>query len=164
MASTKTPGVNKGYILGVSVLTFVLPFAAAITETCIYKDNPFSFGMFGKWFIFSAVGLRLLAAGIKQVKDPAFTAQQIFRIDTPAVLPIVRELGFANFCFGLVGVLSLFLPRWRIVSAFASGIYYGIAGFQHLIKKPAGINELFALVTDILIFILLLIYFITFIV
>jgi hypothetical protein len=54
----------------------------------------------------------------------------------------------------------LFLPQWRIVSAFGSGLYYGIAGFQHLVKKPAGANEKFALITDVIIFIFLLIYFI----
>jgi len=162
MVFKKASDVNKGYILAVTVLTFLLPLAAAVTESCCYRDHPFSFGLIGKWFIFSAVGLRLLAAGIKQIKDPAFTARQIFHIGTPEVLPIVRELGFANLCFGLVGVLSLFFPQWRIVSAFASGMYYGIAGLQHLLKKPEGANERFALVTDILIFMLLLIYFITF--
>jgi len=164
MAFTKTSDVNKGYILAVSVLTFLLPVAAAVTERCIYSNHAFSFGMIGKWFIFSAVGLRLLAAGLKQIKDPGFTAHQIFHIGTPEVLPIVRELGFANLCFGLVGAMSLFLPQWRIVSAFASGIYFGIAGLQHLLKKPVGINELFALVTDIFIFFLLLVYFIIFMV
>ena len=163
MTSTKTSDINKGYILAVSVLTFLLPLAATVTESCLYRDHPFSLGLIGKWFIFSAVGLRLMAAGFKQIKDPAFTARQIFHISTPEVLPIVRELGFANLCFGLVGVLSLFLPQWRIVSAFASGIYYGIAGLQHLLKKPVGANERFALATDIIIFILLLVYFITFI-
>lgn len=97
-------------------------------------------------------------AGIKQATNPAFTAREIFHIDSPDSLPIVRELGFANLCFGLVGIVSLFMPQWRVVSAFGSGLYYGIAGLQHLLKKPAGINELFALVTDILIFIFLLVY------
>jgi len=82
-----------------------------------------TFELFGKWFIFSAVGLRLFLAGIKQVKNPEFTANQIFHIDSPESYPILRELGFANICFGLVAIVSLFKPDWRIVSAFASGIY-----------------------------------------
>jgi hypothetical protein len=160
MTGTKKSDVNKVYIITVSIFTFLLPIAATVIEYSLYKEHPFSFAMLGKWFIFSAVGLRLTAAGIKQVKDPAFTARQIFNIETPEVLPIVRELGFANLCFGLVGILSLFFPQWRMVSAFASGIYYGIAGLQHWLKKPSGINEKFALITDIFIFVLLLIYFI----
>ena len=91
---------------------------------------------------------------------PAFTAKEIFYIDSPASFPIVRELGFANLYFGLIGIVSLLLPPWRIVSTFGSGLYYGIAGLQHLHKKEAGINEKFALVTDILIFIFLLAYFV----
>lgn len=119
-----------------------------------------AFGLLGKWFIFSAVGLRLFLAGIKQVKNPEFTAKQIFHIDSPESFPILRELGFANICFGLVAIVSLFKPEWRIVSAFASGLYYGIAGVQHALKKTSGINEKFALWTDLIIFVLLFIYFI----
>lgn len=154
-------GVNWQYIIVVSVVTFVVPAICAIVQKLIYKDMHFSFALFGKWFIFSAVGLRLFLAGVKQTTNPAFTAKEIFHISSPVSLPIVRELGFANLCFGLVGIVSLFIPQWRVVSAFGSELYYGMAGLQHLLKKPSGINEMFALVTDILIFILLLIYFLT---
>lgn len=161
-AEKSSPGANTQYIIVVSVLTFVLPAICTIGQIFISnKDTTFSFVLFGKWFIFSAVGLRLFLAGIKQTTNPAFTAKEIFHIDSPDSLPIVRELGFANLCFGLIGIISLFMPQWRIVSAFGSGLYYGIAGLQHLLKKPAGINEMFALLTDILIFILLVVYFVT---
>ena len=161
MAIGKDPGINKTYIIVVSILTFILPAICSIAEMMINKTIS-SFLLFGKWFIFSAVGLRLFIAGIKQTADPAFTAKEIFHIDNTDIFPVVRELGFANLCFGLIGIISLFQPSWRIVSAFGSGIYYGIAGLQHLFKKPAGINEKFALVTDMLIFVFLagyLIYF-----
>lgn len=140
-------------------MTFVIPVTGFIAEH-LTAVVPLTFELYGKWFIFSAVGLRLLVAGIQQTIKPAFTAKEIFHIDNPQSFPLVREIGFANLCFGLVGILSLFKPEWRIVSAFASGIYYGLAGLQHAIKKPAGINEKFALWTDVLIFALLLIYFI----
>lgn len=152
--------MNKKYIIGVLVLTFILPVICAFAEIIFYKEKIFSFELFGKWFIFSAVGLRLFLAGIKQTTDPSFTAKEIFHISNPEIFPIVKELGFANLCFGLIGIISLFLPHWRIVSAFGSGLYYGIAGFQHLVKKSAGANETFAMITDILIFILLGIYFV----
>ena len=132
-----SPGANTQYIVVVSVLTFVLPAVCTIGQIFISNDATSLFALFGKWFIFSAVGLRLFLAGI------------------------VRELGFANLCFGLIGIVFLFMTQWRVVSAFGSGLYYGIAGLQHVLKKPAGINEMFALVTDILIFILLLVYFVT---
>ncbi|MBS1615621.1 MAG: hypothetical protein JST06_05825 [Bacteroidetes bacterium] len=118
---------NTQYLLVVSVLTFILPASCMIGEIMMHTDTTPSFALFGKWFIFSAVGLRLFLAGIKQATNPAFTAKEIFHIDSPDSLPIVRELGFANLCFGLIGIVSLFLPAWRVVSAFGSGIYYGIA-------------------------------------
>lgn len=150
---------NKFYIISVSVLTFVLPVIGFISEHFIIETD-LTFDLFCKWFIFSAVGLRLFLAGIKQVKNPEFTAKQIFHLDSPDSFPILRELGFANICFGLVAIVSLFKPNWRIVSAFASGLYYGIAGVQHGLKKTASINEKFALWTDLIIFFFLLSYFI----
>jgi len=159
MTENKTSDLNKQYLISVSVLTFVLPVICTVLQMEISKD-PFSFQLLGKWFVFSAVGLRLFLAGIKQTTNPAFTAKEIFHIDSAESLPIVRELGFANLCFGLIGIVSLFLPQWRIVSAFGSGLYYGIAGIQHLIKKPVGANEKFAMVTDIIIFVCLLVYFV----
>ncbi|MFT3681049.1 MAG: hypothetical protein QM791_12295 [Ferruginibacter sp.] len=150
--------MNKIYIAVVSILTFILP-VVCFTVEYFTNGTALTIQSFGKWFIFSAVGLRLFLAGIRQSTKPAFTAKEIFHIENPDVLPIVRELGFANLCFGLVGIVSLFQPGWRIVSASASGLYYGIAGLQHLIKKPVGINERFALWTDLLIFAFLLLYF-----
>ena len=160
MEKNNHPGVNKKYIVVVTVLTFLLPVIGCVAEILINKTASFSFELFGKWFIFSAVGIRLFIAGIKQTTDPAFTAKEIFHIDNPESFAVVRELGFANLCFGLIGIVSLFLPQWRVVSAFGSGLYYGIAGLQHFLKKPVGINEKFAMVTDIIIFLLLLVYFI----
>ena len=160
MENANSSKINKQYVISVSLLTFVLPVICSLIEVLSHKDVTFLFGLFGKWFIFSAVGLRLFLAGIKQTTNPAFTAKEIFHIHDPESFPIVRELGFANLCFGLIGVVSLFLPQWRIVSAFGSGLYYGIAGLQHLIRKSTGANEMFALITDIIIFIFLLIYFV----
>ena len=73
---------------------------------------------------------------------------------------IVRELGFANLSFRLIAIVSLVIRKWRVMSAFGSGLYFGMAGLQRWLKKPVGINEAFALVTDIIISIFLLIYFV----
>lgn len=150
---------NKFYIISVTVLTFVVPALCFLVEhfAC---SSALTFELFSKWFIFSAVGLRLFLAGVKQVKNPAFTAKQIFHIDSPDSFPILRELGFANICFGLIAIVSLFMPEWRIVSAFASGLYYGIAGIQHGFQRKAGVNEKFAFWTDLFIFVLLFIFFV----
>lgn len=150
--------MNKRYFISVSLMTFVIPVVGFLVEH-FYQNNPLAFELFGKWFIFSAVGLRLFAAGVQQSAKPSFTAKEIFHIDNPDSFPIVRELGFANLCFGLIGIISLFKPEWRIVSAFASGLYYGMAALLHIIKKPASANEKFALWTDVIIFAVLVTYF-----
>ncbi len=149
---------NKFYIISVTTLTIILPTIGFVVEHFI-TGVASNFELFCKWFIFSAVGLRLFLAGIKQVSNPEFTAKEIFHLDSPDSFPILRELGFANICLGLVGIVSLFRPEWRIVSAFASGLYYGIAGVQHGLKKTSGTNEKFALVSDFIIFAVLLVYF-----
>jgi hypothetical protein len=157
--ASQTKDTNKTYIIIVTVLTFIVPSIGAAVEH-FTSGAPQIFEVFCKWFIFSAVGLRLFLAGIRQTLKPEFTAKQIFHIDNPDSLPIVIELGFANLCFGLVGIISFFKPEWRIVSAFASGLYYGLAGLLHLLRKQVGTNEKFALWTDLIIFAVLLVYFI----
>ena len=159
MATNQPSTANKKYIFGVSAITFLLPVISAYIEVFSNNSQSFSFELIGKWFIFYAVGLRLLLAGIKQTTNPAFTAKQIFHIEGSESFPILRELGFANLCFGLVGLISLFMPQWRVVSAFASGLYYGLAAVGHVLEKSKGTNEKFALVTDVIIFILLALYF-----
>lgn len=151
--------MSKKYFISVSLMTFVIPIAGFLSEHFL-NDTSLTFDLFGKWFIFSAVGLRLFVAGIQQSAKPEFTAKEIFHIQSPESFPIVRELGFANLCFGLLGIVSMFKQEWRVVSAFASGFYFGIAGLQHLIKKPVSSNETFAMWTDFLIFGMLLSYFI----
>lgn len=143
--------MNKKYLFSILAMVVVIPVAGAMAEHWI-KTVPLNFLLFGKWFVFSAAGLRLFVAGLQQALNPAFTAKEIFHITGEESLPVVRELGFANICFGLVGIVSLFRPEWRVVSAFASGIYYGLAALLHIIKKPAGANEQFALITDLIIF------------
>jgi hypothetical protein len=154
-----TQDTNKTYIAIVTALTFIVPTIGFVIERSM-SGAQFTFELFSKWFVFSAVGLRLFLAGIRQTTKPEFTAKQIFHINSPDSFPVVIELGFANLCFGLVGLISFFKADWRIVSASASGLYYGLAGLLHLLKKPAGTNEKFALWTDLLIFALLLLYFV----
>lgn len=161
MTTQKNADLNKPYIMGVSALTVLLPLSSYGAETLYFTHEPgFSWVILGKWFIFYAVGFRLLLAGIRQTTQPAFTAVQIFKMQGTEAYPVIRELGFANLCFGLLGIISLFIPAWRVVSALGSGLYYGLAGLQHGLKKPAGINEQFALYTDVVMFIALLIFFI----
>ena len=152
MKKTTNDPINKRYIITVSVLTFVLPLVSyGVMHYLRPQPTDFSLTELGKWFIFYAVGFRLTLGGVIQVSKPAFTAKTIFRMESMESYPVIRELGFANLCFGLIGLISLFFPAWRIVSAFGSGLYYGLAAVQHGLKKNAGVNEKFALYTNIIV-------------
>jgi len=114
--------------------------------------------LIGKWFLFWGIGGRLLTAGLRQIMKPAFTATEIFHIDNPASYVIVRELGFANGCLGLISFCSLFQPTWRIPAAIAGGLYFGTASFLHVFRKADSINEVIALWSDMFIFDVMLAY------
>jgi hypothetical protein len=106
------------------------------------------------WWVFGCVGLRLGSAGVKQAVTPSFTARELLGIQDDSANHVVRELGFANSCFGLLGVLSLFLPVFRLPALVGGGLYLALAGIQHVVRyarRSAAAGELFPMVSDILI-------------
>jgi hypothetical protein len=135
-----------------------LPWTAAALEWWYY-NGLFSVDMLGKWFLFFAGGIRLFVAGIRQIIYPGFTAKKIFQLRTDESFPVIRELGFANLCLGAMGLLSLSFEDWRAPAAFTIGAYYVLAGLMHLIRRSTGINEKFAMITDLLICVGMEIYF-----
>lgn len=151
MTTISNEPINKTYVISVSLLIFVLPILSYGVEQA-FHHTPISYTGWAKWFLFYASGCRLLLAGIRQVSKPAFTAKVIFHMKGTESYPVIRELGFSNICTGLVAIAAFFIPAWRIVSAFSSGLYYGLAGVMHLVKTPASVNEKFALYTDLLVF------------
>ena len=148
--------VSKLYLTSVLLFMLILPVISIIIDAG-YKSGIFIFYI-GKWFVFWAIGIRLLTAGLRQVIKPEFTAKDILHIESIESHIIVRELGFANICFGLAGVVSLYIPEWRTAAAFTGGLYMGIAGIQHVIKKPSTPNEMVAMVSDIFIFLIMAVY------
>jgi len=112
----------------------------------------------GKWFIFWAIGIRLFTAGFKQATNPAFTLENIFDIQNKESQVVVRELGFANICMGFLGIISLFIEQFRLSAAITGGLYFGLTGLLHVFKKRDNKNETFAMVSDLFIFILMLVF------
>jgi hypothetical protein len=149
--------VNKPYLFSVLLLAIILPALSVCIDAFMHRVD-FPLGLLGKWFIFWAIGVRLFTAGVRQVTKPGFTAETIFHIKGEESWVVVKELGFANICFGVMGITSLFIPHWRIVAACTGGLFFGIAGANHIIKKPAGSNEWIALASDIFVFVTALCY------
>jgi hypothetical protein len=146
------------YFIFVVLLMFVLPVASIAAEVLWLRDDAGLMFLFGKWFVFWTVGVRLLLAGIRQVALPRFTAETIFDIKDPAANAIVREVGFGNLAMGALGLASLAQPAWVVPAAIVGGLYYGLAGAGHLFRVDRNFNEQTALVTDLLIFVVLAVF------
>jgi hypothetical protein len=147
------------YLVMIIALFVVLPVASIVITWIVRPGLRHLPPLVGMWFTFWAVGVRLFTAGLNQAVNPAYTAQSIFEISDPVVLPFVQELGFANIAMGAVALVSLFLATWRPAAATVGAIYFGLAGFRHLIAG-GDFSELriIAMVSDLLIFVLLSIY------
>lgn len=111
--------------------------------------GPVTAALVAKWFAFWAVGCRLGLAGARQVVQPTYTARVILGLQGDEALVLVRELGFANLGVGLVGLLSLRVPAWRPAAALAGGVFYALAGLNHLRQTPRTRAETIALGSDL---------------
>ena len=150
--------IKKIGLYEISVILFflIVPIAGTIIESLLFPraHNIFQIGF--KWFVFSGVGLRLFTAGVKQTLSPLFTAKEIFKVEDSKSFAIVRELGLANICLGIIGILSFFFADFRLASAMAGGLYLGGAGLIHVTRKnDKDGKETFAMVSDLFIFVVL---------
>jgi len=136
----------------------ILPLISILIDFSINKHGIGLISLIGKWFVFWAIGCRLFTAGLRQAIKPQFTAKTIFHFKDNESFIIIRELGFANICAGLTGIISLMIPQWRIVIAFSSGLFFGLAGINHLFRKLNNSNELIPLVSNIFVFIIMALY------
>ncbi len=137
------------YPVIVLLLMLVLPVGSVAMDH-VHSAAPL-IALVGKWFVFWSVGVRLLLAGLRQFFQPAFTAREIFAIESDEVLPLVRELGVANVASGVVGVLSLAMPGFVLPVAISAAIFYGVAGVRHVAAAHRTSNESIAMVSDLFI-------------
>jgi hypothetical protein len=138
------------YLVMVLGFMFVLPLASVGIDV-FATGVPLSIALIGKWFVFWAVGWRLLLAGVKQIAQPAYTAREILGLKGDEALILVRELGFANVAMGALGVASLFVAPWQLGAALVGTLFYGFAGVNHLRQPHRNRMENIALVSDLFI-------------
>jgi hypothetical protein len=139
------------YIVIVVTFMLVLPLASIGIQAGWEPQGMLTVLMISKWFVFWAVGLRLLLAGLRQIFQPRYTAQTILGIAGAEAHFLVRELGFANVAIGSVASLSLLFPQWTLPLCLVGGIFYGLAGINHCLdgkratlKNVAMTSDLFA--------------------
>ena len=136
------------YYVMILALMVVLPIVSIVGEVIATPDASLILPI-GKWFVFWAVGVRLFAAGLKQILQPEFTAKTIFEIEDPGAMKVVSELGIANVAMGLVGLASLYFPGWTMPAAVAGLLFYGLAGIRHLGNRQRNTIENVATATDL---------------
>lgn len=141
--------LTKTMWYGCSVVSFcaVLPLAVTLWE--VWSTSSATAAIALKWWVFFGVGLRLVSAGLSQMIMPSFTTQRLFIGLDAGAEPLVRELGFANLCIGLLGILSLYARGYRNPAAVAGGLYYGLVGLGHLLRRRQTARETLAMVSDL---------------
>ncbi|HVV94080.1 MAG TPA: DUF6790 family protein [Hyphomicrobiales bacterium] len=143
------------YLGSVVVLLLVAPVAAILVQIFGFGHAADPLFTVLRWFVFWAVGVRLAIAGIRQMANPAFTAETIFRIHDRETFKIVQELGFANVSIGLIGLVSIAERGWVLPAGLAGAVFYGLAGIQHVRNARTTREETIAMVSDLLVFVVL---------
>lgn len=149
--------VRAVFYAAVALFMFVLP-SASVALALADGGHGSTFAVVGTWFVFWAVGARLLTAGIRQVIRPDLTSEGILGISGREAWLLVRELGFANIGIGAVGILSLWTPSWRPAAALAGGLFLLAAGVMHALKPQRDTEESVAMISDLAIGALMLAY------
>ncbi|HTT13085.1 MAG TPA: DUF6790 family protein [Burkholderiaceae bacterium] len=136
------------YYAAVAALMLVLPLASIAVETSLLPQAAHA-ALAIKWFGFWAVGARLTLAGLRQVFQPAYTADVILGLGERGSLVLARELGFANLALGSVALTGLLLPAWRLPAAFAGGLFCLLAGINHVFQRQRNRLQNVAMVSDL---------------
>jgi hypothetical protein len=137
------------YFVAVLMLTLILPLISVGVELAYHPEAHLA-ALVCKWFTLWAVGVRLAMAGLRQVFQPGYTAHVILGLKGDEPLLVVRELGFANLCMGVLGLCSLWVPGWATAGALVGGLFYGMAGVNHALRPHRNAKENTAMATDLL--------------
>lgn len=145
------------YFAIILLLMLVLPLGSVVAEALWSTDANLVF-LVGKWFVFWGLGLRLLVASLKQIINPAFTAEMIFGVTDHKAQSLVQEIGFGNLSIGMFGVLSLFEPQWIVPAAITGSLFYGLAGLKHLLEPARNRSRNIAMISDLWLSLVLVFY------
>src|SRR5271155_4442810 len=141
------------YVPMVVMLMLILPLVSVLAPLLLgTQAMPHASDLMpviAKWYVFWAMGVRLLLAGLRQTLQPAYTARTILGLEGKECLVLVRELGFANLAMGSIAAVSLYVPGWVIPAALVGGIYYGLAGINHIFQEHRNRLETVAMTSDL---------------
>ena len=137
------------YLLTILLLMLVFPIGSILADLFLFKSSAGVMPLIGKWFVFWAMGVRLLTAGLRQSTRPRFTAETILGIKGVEPFILVQELGFANLSMGALGVSTLLVRNWVPPAALVGCLFSGLAGIRHLFRPGRNALENIAMVSDL---------------
>jgi hypothetical protein len=137
------------YSVFVVALMLVFPLASIGIQILFGRPDAMTAALVAKWFVFWMVGVRLFVAGLRQIIQPRYTAENILGVNDPSATLIVRELGFANTAIGSIGIVSLFFWHWELPIALIGTIFYALAGINHITDNHRNQLQSFAMVSDL---------------
>jgi hypothetical protein len=143
------------YLVMVIALMLVIPVGSIGLEA-VAGSGGLAAALVAKWFVIWSVGARLSLAGLRQIIQPRYTAKVILSLKHDESLVLVRELGFANLAIGLAGVAGWLVPSWIPAVALAGGVFYSLAGINHLMQPHRSRLENIAMVSDLFVGLVLL--------
>jgi hypothetical protein len=136
------------YLAIVTLFMLLLP-VGSIALAVLSAGHALSAALILKWFAIWSVGARLTLAGLRQIIQPRYTAEVILSINHEPSLFLVRELGFANLAIGLAGLASWVFPAWAPAVALSGGVFYALAGINHLLHPHRSRMENIAMLSDL---------------
>ncbi len=139
------------------VLMIVLPVCAILVETIFWKTSADP-ALIAKWFIFWGLGVRLFIYGAIQLFKPAFAAFRIFRLRNKGSIPVIKELGAMNISVSAIAILSFFNEDIFRAASIPGCIFFGLAILRHLTGKEENNKEIISLITDLIMFVVSLLY------
>lgn len=141
------------YVLIVFALMLIFPLLSIVGQVILTDRAALGaaayLAIIAKWYVFWALGVRLSAAGARQIIQPRYTAETILGRGGDDSMFFVRELGFANLAIGCVGLGSLFTPSWVTPAAMLGAIFYGLAGINHAAHHARGKLQNLAMGSDL---------------
>jgi uncharacterized protein YjeT (DUF2065 family) len=141
----------------VVALMFVVPIGCTTFEVFQANQGAFAFSILLKWFVFWAVGVRLLVAGLRQIIQPRAAAHVVLGFKEQESRVLVRELGFGSMAIGCIAAGSLPWPAWLMPAAIAGSVFYTLAGVNHFLRKARTGNENVAMVSDVVVAVVLIV-------
>jgi hypothetical protein len=137
------------YFISVVALMLAGPLISIGIQILLEGPGMLTGPVVGKWFVFWMVGVRLFLAGVRQIIQPRYTAEQILGVKDPDAALIVRELGIANTAMGSVAMATLFFRTWEFPMALVGTTFYALAGINHITDKHRNKLQSFAMASDL---------------